>query len=93
MFYCLPFFSTAATDVQWTGFQDFGAENYAGMHLAPSAYNPHWVGGMPIEIDEYMATFGSAMPCMGYVPGPSDITFGGIHTRAHAHTRLRWVKR
>jgi len=77
-FFACFFFSTAATDVQWTGFQDFGAENYAGMPIAPSAYNPYWGGGMPMGIDGYMATFGGAMPCMGYAPGPYDVPFGGI---------------
>lgn len=64
--------------MQWRGFQDLGAENYAGMPLGPAAYNSYWGGGMPMGIDGFMPPFGCAMPYMGYAPGPFDVPFGGM---------------
>ncbi|KAG0503877.1 hypothetical protein HPP92_003949 [Vanilla planifolia] len=69
---------TGVADMQWKGFQELGAENYAGMQMAP-AYNPaYWAGGMPVGMDGYMPPFPGAMPYMGYAPGPFDVPFGGI---------------
>ncbi|CAL9116092.1 unnamed protein product [Musa textilis] len=65
-----------AADMQWRSYQDLGAENY-GMPFAASGYNSYWSGGMPMGVDGYMAPFGSAMPFMGYTPGPFDIPYGG----------------
>ncbi|XP_038987747.1 E3 ubiquitin ligase PQT3-like isoform X2 [Phoenix dactylifera] len=68
----------AASDMQWRAYQDFGAENFAGMPLAASGYNPYWAGsGMPFGVDGYMASFTGPMQYMGYTPGPFDVPFGG----------------
>ncbi|KAJ6827074.1 E3 ubiquitin ligase PQT3-like [Iris pallida] len=64
-------------DSQWT-YQDLGAENYAGMPLAPAAYNPYWSGGMPMGTDGFMAPFGVGMSYMGYTPAPFDVPFAGM---------------
>ncbi|XP_038987742.1 E3 ubiquitin ligase PQT3-like [Phoenix dactylifera] len=67
-----------ASDMQWRAYQDFGAENFAGMPLAASGYNPYWAGsGMPFGVDGYMASFTGPMQYMGYTPGPFDVPFGG----------------
>ncbi|KAH7653125.1 E3 ubiquitin-protein ligase RBBP6 protein [Dioscorea alata] len=65
-------------DMQWRSYQDLGAESYASMPMAPSAYNPYWVGGMPMGMDGYMAPYAGTMPYMGYAPGPFDVPFGGM---------------
>ncbi|XP_073100202.1 E3 ubiquitin ligase PQT3-like [Elaeis guineensis] len=67
-----------ASDMQWRTYQDFGAENFAGMPLAAPGYNPYWAGGgMPFGLDGYMAPFTGPMQYMGYTPGPFDVPFGG----------------
>uniref|UniRef100_A0A1D1Z2T2 E3 ubiquitin-protein ligase RBBP6 n=1 Tax=Anthurium amnicola TaxID=1678845 RepID=A0A1D1Z2T2_9ARAE len=66
-----------SADMQWRTFPDVGAENFPGMPLAPSAYNPCFAG-MPWGMDGYMAPFPGAMSLMGYAPGPFDVPFGGI---------------
>ncbi|EHA8586425.1 E3 ubiquitin ligase PQT3-like [Cocos nucifera] len=67
-----------ASDMQWRTYQDFGAENFAGMPLAASGYNPYWAGsGIPFGVDGYMASFTGPMQYMGYTPGPFDVPFGG----------------
>ncbi|XP_008797347.1 E3 ubiquitin ligase PQT3-like isoform X2 [Phoenix dactylifera] len=67
-----------ASDMQWRPYQDFGAENFVGVPLAPSGYNPYWAGGgMPLGVDGYMASFTGPMQYMGYTPGPFDVPFGG----------------
>ncbi|XP_010917745.1 E3 ubiquitin ligase PQT3-like [Elaeis guineensis] len=67
-----------ASDMQWRPYQDFGSENFVGMSLAPSGYNPYWAGGgMPMGVDGYMASFTGPMQYMGYAPGPFDVPFGG----------------
>ncbi|XP_020103821.1 E3 ubiquitin ligase PQT3-like isoform X2 [Ananas comosus] len=68
----------SAVDVQWRNYQDMGVENFGGMPLAASSYNPYWAGGMPMGMDPYMAApLAGAMPFMGYAPGPFDVPFGG----------------
>ncbi|MQL81922.1 hypothetical protein Taro_014371 [Colocasia esculenta] len=66
-----------SADIQWRAFAEMGAENFAGMHMAPAAYNPCF-GGMPWGMDGYMAPFPGAMPLMGYAPTPFDAHFGGM---------------
>lgn len=64
--------------MQWRNYQDMGVENFGGMPLAASSYNPYWAGGMPMGMDPYMAApLAGAMPFMGYAPGPFDVPFGG----------------
>lgn len=65
-------------DMQWRNYQDFGMENFTGMPMAPSVYNPYWGGGMPIGIDGFMPPLAAPMPYMGYTPNPFDVPFGGI---------------
>uniref|UniRef100_A0A6V7QSV6 DWNN domain-containing protein n=1 Tax=Ananas comosus var. bracteatus TaxID=296719 RepID=A0A6V7QSV6_ANACO len=68
----------SAVDMQWRNYQDMGVENFGGMPLAASSYNPYWAGGMPMGMDPYMAApLAGAMPFMGYAPGPFDVPFGG----------------
>ncbi|CAN6288143.1 unnamed protein product [Urochloa humidicola] len=60
-------------DEQWKNFQDFGAENFAGMPLGPTgAFNPYWGGGVPLPMDYMGAPFPGPMPYMGYPPAPFD---------------------
>ena len=66
-------------DVQWKNFQDFGAENFAGMPLGPAgAFNPYWGGGVPLPMDYMGAPFPGPMPYMGYPPAPFDPFGGGV---------------
>ncbi|RLN19251.1 E3 ubiquitin-protein ligase RBBP6-like isoform X1 [Panicum miliaceum] len=66
-------------DEQWKIFQDFGAENFAGMPLGPAgAFNPYWGGGVPLPMDYMGAPFPGPMPYMGYPPAPFDPFGGGI---------------
>lgn len=74
----LSIFSPIGADMQWRSYQDLGAESYASMPMAPSAYNPYWVGGMPMGMDGYMAPYAGTMPYMGYAPGPFDVPFAGM---------------
>ncbi|KAG8088343.1 hypothetical protein GUJ93_ZPchr0010g7737 [Zizania palustris] len=63
----------------WKPYQDFGAENFAGMPLGPAGgFNPYWGGGMPLPMDYMGAPFPGPMPYMGYPPGPFDPFGGGI---------------
>ncbi|XP_020573692.1 E3 ubiquitin ligase PARAQUAT TOLERANCE 3-like [Phalaenopsis equestris] len=70
--------ATMGGDMQWRGFQDFGMENFTGMPMGPSAYNPYWGNGMPIGMDGFMPHLAASMPYMGYAPTPFDVPFGGI---------------
>ncbi|KAF8672578.1 hypothetical protein HU200_049264 [Digitaria exilis] len=66
-------------DEQWKNFQDFGAENFAGMPLGPTgAFNPYWGGGVPLPMDYMGAPFPGPMPYMGYPPAPFDPFGGGV---------------
>ncbi|PAN47219.1 hypothetical protein PAHAL_9G242900 [Panicum hallii] len=66
-------------DEQWKNFQDFGAENFAGMPLGPAgAFNPYWGGGVPLPMDYMGAPFPGPMPYMGYPPAPFDPFGGGV---------------
>ncbi|CAN6299329.1 unnamed protein product [Urochloa humidicola] len=66
-------------DDQWKNFQDFGAENFAGMPLGPTgAFNPYWGGGVPLPMDYMGAPFPGPMPYMGYPPAPFDPFGGGV---------------
>ncbi|KAK3153776.1 hypothetical protein QOZ80_2BG0180990 [Eleusine coracana subsp. coracana] len=63
---------------QWKNYQDFGAENFAGMPVGPTGgFNPYWGGGVPLPMDYIGAPFPGPMPYMGYPPGPFD-PFGGV---------------
>ncbi|KAL0927147.1 hypothetical protein M5K25_001307 [Dendrobium thyrsiflorum] len=71
--------AATGSDMQWRNFQqDFGLDNFAGMPVGPSAYNPYWGNGMPIGIDGFMPPLAAPMPYMGYTPSPFDVPFGGI---------------
>ncbi|XP_039826397.1 E3 ubiquitin ligase PARAQUAT TOLERANCE 3-like isoform X3 [Panicum virgatum] len=66
-------------DEQWKNFQDFGAENFAGMPLGPAGvFNPYWGGGVPLPMDYMGAPFPGPMPYMGYPPAPFDPFGGGV---------------
>ncbi|KAG2548949.1 E3 ubiquitin ligase PARAQUAT TOLERANCE 3-like isoform X2 [Panicum virgatum] len=66
-------------DEQWKNFQDFGAENFAGMPLGPAgAFNPYWGGGVPLPMDYMGAPFPGPMPYMGYPPAPFNPFGGGV---------------
>lgn len=63
----------------WKPYQDFGAENFAGMPMGPAGgFNPYWGGGMPLPMDYMGAPFPGPMPYMGYPPGPFDPFGGGV---------------
>eukprot|EP01018_Ginkgo_biloba_P023991 Gb_27645 [translate_table: standard] len=66
---------SSINEMQWRASQDFGAEGCM-MPYAPTAYNPYWPGAQ-WGPDGYMASYGSAVPYMGYGPGICDMPFGG----------------
>ncbi|KAL6640948.1 hypothetical protein ACP70R_019129 [Stipagrostis hirtigluma subsp. patula] len=71
--------ATGNAEEQWKGYQDFGAENFAGMPLGPTGgFNPYWAGGVPLPMDYMGAPFPGPMPYMGYPPGPFDPFGGGV---------------
>ncbi|PKU82933.1 E3 ubiquitin-protein ligase COP1 [Dendrobium catenatum] len=72
--------AATGSDMQWRNFQqDFGLDNFAGMAVGLSAYNPYWGLGMPIGIDGFIPSLAAPMPYMVYTPtSPFDVPFGGI---------------